>query len=121
MKNTILYLVVLAVSAVFLTTQSCTKADEPYKNQVPSLPTEILDYSSLNGVSSDYRSNLKSSRVQSISDAGATLGRVLFYDKKMSLNNSTACGTCHLQDKAFADGKELSDGFFNEKTLRNSP
>jgi cytochrome c peroxidase len=121
MKKTILYLLLFAVSTVFITTQSCTKADEPYKSQEPTLPAEILDYSSLSGVTSDYKSSLKSSRVESISNAGATLGRVLFYDKKMSLNNSTACGTCHLQDKAFADGKELSNGFFNEKTLRNSP
>ena len=122
MKKTILYSLLFIMGTLFLTTQSCTKAeDEPYKSQKPNLPTETLDYSSLSGVSSEYKSNLKSSRVQAITNAGATLGRVLFYDKKMSLNNSTACGTCHLQDKAFADGKQLSDGFFNEKTFRNSP
>lgn len=121
MKKTILYSLLFVMSAVFITIQSCTKADEPYKTQEPTLPSEMFEYSTLDGVSSDYKSSLKSDRVQSITDAGATLGRVLFYDKKMSLNNSTACATCHLQDKAFADGMQLSDGFFNEKTLRNSP
>ena len=121
MKKRILYLIIFAVSTIFVTTQSCTKADEPYKSQEPTLPNEILEYASLSGVSSEYKNNLKSSRVEAISNAGATLGRVLFYDKKMSLNNSTACGTCHLQDKAFSDGTKLSQGFFNEKTFRNSP
>ena len=82
MKKTILYLLLFTVSTVFITTQSCTKADEPYKTQEPTLPTEIMDYATLSGVSSDYKSTLKSSRVQSLTNAGATLGRVLFYDKK---------------------------------------
>lgn len=56
-----------------------------------------------------------------ITDAGATLGRVLFYDKKLSLNNRTSCGSCHQQDKAFADGKRFAEGFRAGETRRNSP
>jgi cytochrome c peroxidase len=51
---------------------------------------------------------------------GATLGRVLFYDTKLSLNNTVACATCHHQDKAFADGKQFSTGFEGKITTRNS-
>ena len=32
-----------------------------------------------------------------ITNAGATLGRVLFYDKNLSVNNTIACASCHLQ------------------------
>lgn len=32
-----------------------------------------------------------------VTDWGATLGRVLFYDKILSINNSIACGSCHKQ------------------------
>ncbi len=56
-----------------------------------------------------------------ITDAGATLGRVLFYDKKLSYNNTVACGSCHLQSNAFADVKPLSRGFDGNVTTRNSP
>lgn len=49
------------------------------------------------------------------------LGRVLFYDKKLSLNNSVSCGSCHMQNKAFSDGKQFSEGLQGEKTRRNSP
>src|SRR6187551_64747 len=32
-----------------------------------------------------------------ITDNGATLGRVLFYDKNLSFNNTIACASCHQQ------------------------
>ena len=50
----------------------------------------------------------------------ATLGRVLFYDGLLSKNNSTACASCHQQEKAFADGTVFSSGFGGTKTTRNS-
>ncbi len=50
------------------------------------------------------------------------LGKQIFFDARLSEPVGVqSCGTCHAQDKAFADGKVLSDGFFKEKTLRNSP
>lgn len=55
-----------------------------------------------------------------ITNDGATLGRVLFYDKKLSLNNSVACGSCHRQEHGFADPKALSVGFEGRLTTRNS-
>ncbi len=55
-----------------------------------------------------------------VTDAGAALGRVLFYDKKLSLNNTIACASCHHQDKAFSDGLVVSAGFEGRKTTRNS-
>jgi cytochrome c peroxidase len=55
-----------------------------------------------------------------VTDEGATLGRVLFYDPKLSLNNTVSCGSCHHQDKAFADGLAVSSGFEGRKTTRSS-
>lgn len=49
-----------------------------------------------------------------------TLGRVLFYDRKLSLNNSVACASCHKQNLAFADNVRFSEGFENKLTHRNS-
>ena len=49
-----------------------------------------------------------------------TLGRVLFYDPRLSINNSVACGSCHKQALAFADQAPLSLGFENKTTSRNS-
>ena len=55
-----------------------------------------------------------------ITNHGATLGRVLFYDKKLSANNSISCGSCHLQSKAFSDPNQFSPGFQGGLTDRNS-
>lgn len=55
-----------------------------------------------------------------LTNAGATLGRVLFYDKKMSLNNNTACSSCHIQQFAFGDTATLSKGFLGGLTGRHS-
>jgi cytochrome c peroxidase len=45
-----------------------------------------------------------------ITDRGATLGRVLFYDKRLSRNNTIACGSCHQQAHAFGDTSTASAG-----------
>ena len=45
-----------------------------------------------------------------ISDAGATLGRVLFYDKRLSRNNTVSCSSCHQQAHAFSDSSIASLG-----------
>lgn len=55
-----------------------------------------------------------------ISDNGATLGRVLFYDKNLSFNNTVSCASCHRQDLGFADATALSKGFAGGNTGRNS-
>jgi cytochrome c peroxidase len=55
-----------------------------------------------------------------ITDNGATLGRVLFYDKNISVNNTIACASCHKQAFAFADPLVKSNGFNGGLTGRNS-
>jgi cytochrome c peroxidase len=55
-----------------------------------------------------------------ITDNGATLGRVLFYDKNLSLNNTTSCASCHSQSKSFSDSLQFSKGFNGGITTRNS-
>ena len=45
-----------------------------------------------------------------ITDEGATLGRVLFYDKELSLNKTIACASCHKQEFAFGDTATASLG-----------
>lgn len=49
-----------------------------------------------------------------------SIGRVLFYDKNISVNNTISCASCHKQEFAFADNVSLSKGFDNQLTLRNS-
>lgn len=55
-----------------------------------------------------------------INNHKALLGRVLFYDNKLSKNEAVNCSSCHLQEKAFSDVVAFSEGFDGEKTKRNS-
>lgn len=54
-----------------------------------------------------------------ITDMGATLGRVLFYDKRLSRNNTISCASCHQQAHAFGDTALASTGV-NGTTGRHS-
>lgn len=56
----------------------------------------------------------------SINNAKATLGRVLFYDKQLSINNTVSCGSCHIQKFAFGDTALASLGVDNGRTGRHS-
>jgi cytochrome c peroxidase len=55
-----------------------------------------------------------------ITDAGAALGRVLFYDVRLSANNTIRCATCHQQAYSFADPRAKSRGIHGQSTDRNA-
>lgn len=55
-----------------------------------------------------------------ITNAGATLGRVLFYDARLSENETVSCGTCHRQEFGFSAPERLSIGLHGETTARHS-
>lgn len=59
------------------------------------------------------------SGANSIANEAATLGRVLFYDKQLSSNNTISCSSCHKQEFAFSDSEVLSAGV-NGETNRHS-
>ena len=42
------------------------------------------------------------------------LGRHLFYDKRLSLNQTQSCASCHRQDRAFTDGRARGLGSTGE-------
>ena len=101
-------IIVLASFMLIIIMIACKKdliensSPENYSS-TPVLPTTPYDYT------------------HSQNDNLATLGRVLFYDKKLSQNNSVACASCHQQEKAFCDNLQFSTGLEDLKTKRNSP
>lgn len=54
-----------------------------------------------------------------ITDQGAMLGRVLFYDPRLSRNDSVSCASCHQQEHAFSDTSLSSQGVAGQ-TARHS-
>jgi cytochrome c peroxidase len=55
-----------------------------------------------------------------LTNEGVALGRQLFYEKALSLNNTVACASCHKQELAFSDGLAHSVGVNGTTTLRSS-
>jgi cytochrome c peroxidase len=49
------------------------------------------------------------------------LGRRLYYDPALSVDNTVSCATCHSPDHGFSDGKRVSNGVQGKTGTRNSP
>jgi len=96
-------------------------------NEGPVLPSEPFAYSDIefpNHLVSDtietgYEGEIDSTSFLSITDDKATLGRVLFYDERLSALENISCGSCHIQELSFAENKDFSEGI-SALTKRNS-
>ena len=57
-----------------------------------------------------------------VTKAGFELGRKLFYEPRLSRDNSISCGSCHIQSAAFTQhGHDVSHGIDDRLGRRNSP
>jgi len=56
-----------------------------------------------------------------LSDEKIALGRMLYYEERLSKNHDVSCNTCHLLDKYGVDGKKVSTGHAQQQGTRNSP
>lgn len=121
------FLILLSGIFVFI---ACQKNDETaiYRYQSLNLPSQVEDYKTEFDAAFQSKvtqipffNTLNIQKDNPISNHGATLGRVLFYDKLLSENNSIACASCHQQEAGFSDkGKSFSEGFEGKFTTRNS-
>jgi cytochrome c peroxidase len=93
-----------------------TEVDEPI---LPASPYNYLINFPAH-IQSDLALNDNTPNTNQLTNDGATLGRVLFYDKKLSKNNTVSCGSCHQQQYAFDDNIALSKGLDGGSTTRNS-
>lgn len=55
-----------------------------------------------------------------MTEAKVDLGRHLFYDPRLSLDQSMSCASCHQQSRAFSDGKVLPTGVTGDVHPRHS-
>ncbi|CAG0942006.1 Cytochrome c551 peroxidase [Candidatus Brocadiaceae bacterium] len=56
-----------------------------------------------------------------LTKAKIDLGKKLFFDKRLSADDTISCATCHDPGKGFADGKAIAIGIKERKGTRNSP
>jgi len=122
MKKILSFASLLVVLSVII--YSCTLVEVPdtISSLKLDLPDEPYNYSEADFPGHfNARLSKDNTPIKNIlSDHGATLGRVLFYDTRLSINNKVACAGCHFQENAFSDVKAFSEGFEGAKTGRNS-
>ncbi len=56
-----------------------------------------------------------------VTDEKVDLGRILYYDERLSKNQDISCNTCHLLDRFGVDGLATSTGHRGQKGGRNAP
>lgn len=103
-------------------TTSAATAPQSYPYSEVAFAGKINLNSLLNYASQTIPSYITKSNIATnpVTNAGATLGRVLFYDKNLSSNNTVSCASCHQQAHAFGDTALASQGV-NGITGRHTP
>jgi cytochrome c peroxidase len=116
---------VVSISFLCLTYTACKKTDtvvEDYAAIAAEFNTRI-DPNNLANYANQGKPayiNKDNAAGNVITDAKATLGRVLFYDKQLSVTNTVSCGSCHVQKFAFSDTALSSLGIQGGRTGRHS-
>lgn len=55
-----------------------------------------------------------------LTEEGVALGRRLFHDTRLSVNESQSCASCHEQARAFSDARRFSTGAEQQQGKRNA-
>ena len=130
MKKVLFGLSLTAAILIFLSfrTTTFTQGDEIpvdslrilYSRPPSQWPTPTVD----KGVNSTELSvlpaspiNLKNDTVKKI----VSLGKLLFFDPRLSSSNQISCSSCHIPDLNWADGREVSVGHDHAVNTRNAP
>jgi cytochrome c peroxidase len=88
------------------------------------LPNSPFNYSNI--VLPEHWDNLALNLFENVpsfnetTDEGATLGRVLFHDVNLSIDQTISCESCHQQASGFSDNHQFSTGIHGAQTVRNS-
>ncbi len=114
MKKYIILLTVTLVVLVF----SCTKDDKVTPTNTNSIDTPATPFSLATPFGFPP---IVIPANNPLTVEGIALGRKLFYDPMLSLNNTQACGSCHNQNYAFTDSTlRFSKGITGEFGTRNA-
>ncbi len=100
--------------------QQINLPDEPYNYSDITIPTHLSTNVLFGPLQNAATDNDNTPATNPTTNDGATLGRVLFYDKNLSANQTVACASCHKQENGFSDSNVLSIGFEGGLTRRHS-
>ncbi|MEO6668647.1 MAG: cytochrome c peroxidase [Ferruginibacter sp.] len=121
------FLVIGILASLVLCFEFCSKDHNSTGTVIPEDPKPTLPSTTLN-YNINYPAFLTSAMAlqdnapadNQLTNDGATLGRVLFYDKHLSKNNTISCASCHKAESSFTDLVQFSTGFEGGLTTRSS-
>lgn len=103
MKNRVVYLIIVLVGAV---NYSCKENSDPI---VPDLENPVYDDTRYELDHAGFPPpNFNDNELFTVE--GVKLGRLLFYETKLSKDNSISCASCHKQEFGFSDPNQFSSG-----------
>jgi cytochrome c peroxidase len=105
------WLIFFSISVYFFLCHSCSQNESSFSSNPIDLP-----------VPDGWPKPFYDLKGNGLTKERIALGKKLFFDKRLSLDSSISCGSCHLQEKAFSDaGNKFSKGIRNLAGTRNSP
>ncbi len=90
---------------------ACSREQEPAKLGATPYDLDLPSY---------FGDNTHSYADNPLTEEGVELGRMLFYEKRLSGDNRISCSSCHQQDKAFTDGRAFSKGIRGQQTAKSA-
>lgn len=108
----------IIIIAIFTLSSSCSKNDGEQTYIPVSEITEIPDAPYI--IDSGIFPTPTIASDNPLTREGVLLGRMLFYEKKLSKDQTIACASCHKQEDAFSDSRKLSIGIKNLPGTRHS-
>lgn len=106
---------VILVSVLFLVVMGCKKDPSITGNTIAEEQIEFI-------VPQGWPAPVYNFENNTLSNAGFELGRKLFFDPRLSRDNTVSCGSCHQPFAAFAHiDHNVSHGIENKVGTRNSP
>jgi cytochrome c peroxidase len=125
MKKTTAFIPALLLG-IFMFSQCKDKVENTPNNTYPAIkeafgtnidPNNLANYANQSKPAYITKDNTIGNN---ITNSKATLGRVLFYDKSLSIDNTVSCASCHKQAAAFGDTQVGSSGVSGGITGRQS-
>jgi cytochrome c peroxidase len=106
------------VALALATMLACGPAEEPAPEEGMPTPDSVRSQAlMLFGILSPVAENPKNP----VTEAKVELGRMLYYDTRLSKNHDVACNSCHQLDRFGVDNEATSPGHRGARGDRNSP
>lgn len=112
-------LVVIAILSLLVVPQCKKKQPE---QKAPEAPVEVVDTEAFEvKIPLGLDEDLNIPEDNPLTRAKVDLGRMLYFDGRLSHDGTISCATCHHPDKGWTDNDPVSTGMKGQKGSRNAP